>query len=122
MLDTGSLQIFANPCKFASQLCQKKVYNNAFPFFGKLSLPQTLYFTISNFLYKLTQPNIHTKTPELCPHHFKQSTLARVSVAEPNYFSSAPAPDFFFQLQLQKKNYLFLYFTAGRVNKYYLLY
>ena len=24
VLDTGSLQIFANPCKFASQLCQKK--------------------------------------------------------------------------------------------------
>ena len=26
---------------------------------GKMSLPQTVYFTISNFLYKLTQPNIH---------------------------------------------------------------
>ena len=28
-------------------------------FMGKMSLPQTVYFTISNFLYKLTQPNIH---------------------------------------------------------------
>ena len=72
-------------------------------FMGKMSLPQTVYFTISNFLYKLTQPNIHTKTPELCPHHFKQSTLARVSVAEPNYFSSAPAPDFFFSSSYKKK-------------------
>ena len=24
-----------------------------------MSLPQTVYFPISNFLYKLTQPNIH---------------------------------------------------------------
>ena len=32
-MDTGSLQIFANPCKFASQLCPKKFFFNAFPFF-----------------------------------------------------------------------------------------
>ena len=38
---------------------------NAFPFFwGKMSLPQTVYFSISNFLYKLTQPNIH-----MSPNH-----------------------------------------------------
>ena len=33
---------------------------NAFPFFfGKMSLPQTVYFSISNFLYKLTQPTVY---------------------------------------------------------------
>ena len=26
---------------------------------GKISLPQTVYFSISNFWYKLTQPNVH---------------------------------------------------------------
>ena len=31
-MDTGSLQIIANPCKFASQLGQKK-FKKAFPFF-----------------------------------------------------------------------------------------
>ena len=31
-----------------------------FHFFGKMSLPQTVYFSISNFWYKLTQPNICT--------------------------------------------------------------
>ena len=29
-----------------------------FHFFGKLSLPQTVYFSVSNFLYKLTQPTV----------------------------------------------------------------
>ena len=58
--------IFANVWKLfktnlrvrnSSQLWKK----NAFPFFlGKMSLPQTVYFSISNFLYKLTQPNVHT--------------------------------------------------------------
>ena len=28
-------------------------------FFAKMSLPQTVHFSISNFLYKLTQPNVH---------------------------------------------------------------
>ena len=31
-----------------------------FHFLGKMSLPQTVYFSISNFLYKLTQPTVHT--------------------------------------------------------------
>ena len=30
-----------------------------FHFFGKMSLPQTVYFSISNFVYKLTQPIIY---------------------------------------------------------------
>ena len=30
----------------------------SFHFFGKMSLPQTVYFSILNFLYKLTQPSI----------------------------------------------------------------
>ena len=47
VLDTGSLQIFASPCKFACQLYQQK---NVFPFFfGKINLSQTVYFSISNF-------------------------------------------------------------------------
>ena len=29
-----------------------------FHFFGKMSLPQNVYFSISNFWYKLTQPNV----------------------------------------------------------------
>ena len=33
-MDIGSLQILANPCKFASQLCKKKNLKNASPFFG----------------------------------------------------------------------------------------
>ena len=32
-MDTGSLQILANPCKFACQLCQNKIFGNVFPFF-----------------------------------------------------------------------------------------
>ena len=32
-MDTGSLQIFANPCKSASQLCQKKFFFNVFLIF-----------------------------------------------------------------------------------------
>ena len=44
VLEAGSLQIFANPCKFASQLCEKNL-KNAFPFFCKMSLPQTVYFS-----------------------------------------------------------------------------
>ena len=58
-LDTGSLQIFKNPCKFACQLCQKKFKKCLSNFLGKMSLPQTKYFSISNFLYKLTQPTVH---------------------------------------------------------------
>ena len=35
----------------------KKIKNkNFFPFFGKMSLPQTVYFPISHFSYKKTQP------------------------------------------------------------------
>ena len=34
----------------------KFFFLNAFPFFGEMSLPQTEYFSISKFLYKLTQP------------------------------------------------------------------
>ena len=48
VLDTGSLQIFANPCKFASQLCKKK-FLNVFLFFDKISLPQTAYFQFQIF-------------------------------------------------------------------------
>ena len=60
LLDTGSLQILANSCKFASQLCQKIFFiKMPLNFFGKMSLPQTVYFSISNFWYKLTQPNEH---------------------------------------------------------------
>ena len=61
VLDTGSLQLFANLCKSASQLCQKKITKISFHFFGKMSLPQTVYFSISNVWYKLTQPNVHVE-------------------------------------------------------------
>ena len=38
----------------------KQFFLNTFPFFfGKMSLPQTVYFSISNFFYKLTQPTVH---------------------------------------------------------------
>ena len=52
-MDTGSLQIFANPCKFSCQLCPKKF------FFSKMSFPQTVHFSISNLWFKLTQPTVY---------------------------------------------------------------
>ena len=39
----------------------KTFFFHVFPFFGKMSLPHTVYFSISNFLYKLTQPNGHVQ-------------------------------------------------------------
>ena len=37
----------------------KKIKKCLSIFFGKMSLPQTVYFSISNFLYKLTQPIVY---------------------------------------------------------------
>ena len=44
---TESLQIFANPCKFASHLCKKKKFLPNF--FGKMTSPQPVKCSISNF-------------------------------------------------------------------------
>ena len=54
VLDTGSLQIFLNPCKFANQLCQKKIFKCLSIFLGKMSLPQTVpvqYRVFFNFKF-----------------------------------------------------------------------
>ena len=59
VLDTGSLQIFANPCKFASQLWQKICLQIPFHFLGKMSLPHCIFFNL-NFWYKLTQLMDHS--------------------------------------------------------------
>ena len=78
-MDTGSLQIFANPCKFASQLCPNFFFLNTFPFYGWMSLPQTVYFSISNFLYELTQPTVHCTSPSnLNVLTIKQKTAIRI--------------------------------------------
>ena len=46
----------------------------SFHFFAKMNLAQTIYFSISNFLYKLTQPNSHVLkimlSGEPCPVFF----------------------------------------------------
>ena len=34
------------------------LYQMPYHFLGKMSLPQTVYFSISNFWYKLTQPTV----------------------------------------------------------------
>ena len=36
----------------------KKMFLSLSNIFGKMSLPQTVYFYLSNFLYKLTQPTV----------------------------------------------------------------
>ena len=47
-----------NSMQIRKPVVPKQNLKNAFPFFfGKMSLPHTVYFSISNFLYKLTQPN-----------------------------------------------------------------
>ena len=91
VLNTGSLQIFANPCKFASQLCPKMPFH----FFGKMSLPQTVYFPISNFWYKLTQPTVRSplrmplalRTPAYCApgHNGENSESYQYHLAETNH-------------------------------------
>ena len=49
-------QIHAN----SQTSCAKNFFlKMPFHFFGKMSLPQTVYFSITNFWYKLTQPNLH---------------------------------------------------------------
>ena len=46
-----------NSMQIRKPVVPKQNLKNAFPFFfGKMSLPHTVYFSISNFLYKLTQP------------------------------------------------------------------
>ena len=56
VLDSGS-------CKY-SQIHENLHASCAkhFHFFGKMSLPQTVYFSISNIWYKLTQPSGHRTT------------------------------------------------------------
>ena len=40
--------------------CAQNFFNKCLSiFFGKMSLPQTVFFSISNFWYKLTQPSGH---------------------------------------------------------------
>ena len=46
VLETGSLQIFANPWKFAGQLGPNFFLKMPFHFLGKISLPQTVQYTI----------------------------------------------------------------------------
>ena len=73
VLETGSLQIFANPCKFASQLWQQQKNFKPFHFFGKMSLPQSVYFSISIFLYKLTHLNTQTYSRNLHTHTYSRN-------------------------------------------------
>ena len=53
----------ANICK-SMQICKPFTKYFFFKclsiFWGKMSLPQTVYFSISNFWYKLTQPTVYT--------------------------------------------------------------
>ena len=61
MWATRSLQIFANPCISACQLCPQRFTQISFNFFGKMSYLQTVYFSISHFWYKLTQPIVYVR-------------------------------------------------------------
>ena len=63
VFDSGSLKIFANPCKFASQLSPNFFLKMLFHFFGKMSLPQTVYFLNFKFLIQI-DPAKCTR----CPH------------------------------------------------------
>ena len=69
----------------------------AFHFLGKMSFPQTVYFSISNFLYKLTLPKIHILQVFHKKKIFLQTEsgerLCSVAVPEPSgaaIFSAAP--------------------------------
>ena len=52
VLNTGSLQIFANPCKFASQLCQKK-FKKCLSIF----LVKWVYHKLYIFLFQIFDTN-----------------------------------------------------------------
>ena len=79
-----------------------------FHFFAKMSLPQTGYFSISNFLYKLTQPSVQYTvqwsvythvlllcTPEYAPPPiWVYKVLASLSVSSVGLPSSPPVGRF----------------------------
>ena len=120
---TESLQIFENPCKFASHGAKNIFFCFLPNYFGKMASPQPVKCSISNFLYYLTQPNALTQRQGKqatigWPYNFV--TLSRQLLRVPNsgncnqHMTSEIPPS---ELSLKFRISLLLVISIGKYSK-----